>query len=436
MRSISPPFVVATPSGARIRPRLRVDAADQQLLRAVGEQLGRLASADVAVRCRAGSQRRPAGRPQARADRGILVAVGGGDHPDLQRPVGAGHQEPAGRTGGATPGDPAAAGSSRGDGRAAAGPNARVRQRGGAVRQAASPAAAAGQAGRGGGADRAGSGVGVPRRRAAEWAAQAATGAVRYDLWSDPGRGRWYADASWQLPARAVPSLAALRQDRALGVDLNAEHLDGWVLDRSGNPVGAPHTIPLHLGGLPASTRDGRLRAAVAALIRLAKTSDCRSVMVEDLDFGDARQVGREALGRGRRGKRFRRTVAGMPTRQFRDLLAGMATNAGLWVIAVDPGWTSRWGERQWRAPLNQSTRSAVTVSRHHAAAVVIGRRGLGLGARRRPGVPRAHRRMGEGELPARPDYRALGREGPGPPGGQRAAAWPRKTRQAERTGH
>src|ERR687887_2836061 len=54
MRSISPPFVVATPSGARIRTRLRVDAADQQLLRAVGEQLGRLADADVAVRCRLG----------------------------------------------------------------------------------------------------------------------------------------------------------------------------------------------------------------------------------------------------------------------------------------------------------------------------------------------------------------------------------------------
>ena len=40
----------------------------------------------------------------------------------------------------------------------------------------------------------------------------------------------------------------------------------------------------------------------------------CRSITVEDLDFVDARQVGRETLGRGRRGKRFRRTVAGIPT--------------------------------------------------------------------------------------------------------------------------
>jgi hypothetical protein len=270
--------------------------------------------------------------------------------------------------------------------------------------------------------------------RADEWAAQAASGAVRYDLWWDPARGRWYADASWRLAARPVPSLEELRRQRAFAVDLNAGHLDGWVLDPSGNPLGGPHTIPLVLEGLPASTRDGRLRAAVAEVVHLAMAADCRCIVVEDLDFADARQAGRETLGRGTRGKRFRHTVAGLPTRQFRDLLAGMAANAGLWVVAVDPAWTSVWGARYWQAPLNQSTKNSVTMSRHHAAAVVIGRRGLGLGARRRPGVPQAHQRMGKGELPARPDDHALDRQGPGPPGGQRAAAPPHKTRRAERT--
>ena len=271
--------------------------------------------------------------------------------------------------------------------------------------------------------------------RRAEWAAQAASGAVRYDLSFDPARGRWYAAASWRLPARQVPSPEELRQHRTVAVDLNAGHLDAWVLDPSGNPVGEPHTIALDLDGLPASSRDGRLREAVAATIRLARAGCRRSIMVEDLNFGDARHSGRETLGRGRRGKAFRRTVAGMPTRAFRDLLVGMAANAGLWVVAVDPGWTSKWGERYWQAPLTESTKTSVTVSRHHAAAVVIGRRGLGLGARRRPGVTRPHRRMGKGELPARLGGRAVGCEGPGPPGGQRAAARPRKTHPAERPG-
>jgi hypothetical protein len=269
--------------------------------------------------------------------------------------------------------------------------------------------------------------------RSHEWAAQAASGAVRYDLFFDPARGRWYAAASWRLPTRQVPSLEELRQHRTVAVDLNAGHLDAWVLDPSGNPVGEPATIALDLDGLAASTRDGRLRAAVAAIIRLAKANHCRSITVENLDFADARQVGRETLGRGRRGKVFRRTVAGMPTRAFRDLLVGMAANADLWVVAVDPGWTSTWAQRYWHAPLNQSTSSSTTVSRHHAAAVVIGRRGLGLGARRRPGVTRPHRRMGKGELPARPGSQAQGCEGPRPPGGQRAAARSRKTHPAER---
>ena len=82
--------------------------------------------------------------------------------------------------------------------------------------------------------------VGFTYRRD-EWAAQASSGAVRYDLSFDPvRRGRCYLDASWRLPARPVPSLEELREHRALGVDLNAEHLDCWVLDPAGNPVGAP----------------------------------------------------------------------------------------------------------------------------------------------------------------------------------------------------
>jgi hypothetical protein len=268
-----------------------------------------------------------------------------------------------------------------------------------------------------------------------EWAAQATSGAVRYDIWLDPVQGRWYIDASWRLPPPEAPSLEMLRQHYTLAVDLNADHLAGWVLDPSGNPLGAPVTIPLDLAGQPTPTRRGRLRQAVAALVRLAMASGCRSMTVEDLDFAGARQMGRETLGRGRRGRRLRRVVAGIPTRAFRELLVGMAANAELWVVAVDPAWTSRWGGRYWQAPLDQQTKPSVTVSRHHAAAVVIGRRGLGLGARRRPGVPRVHRRMGKGELPARSDYQVLGCEGPGPPGGQRAAAWPRETRLAERIG-
>jgi hypothetical protein len=40
MRSIEEPFVVARPAGVRIRTRLRLSAADQAVVRMVGEYLG------------------------------------------------------------------------------------------------------------------------------------------------------------------------------------------------------------------------------------------------------------------------------------------------------------------------------------------------------------------------------------------------------------
>ncbi len=68
--------------------------------------------------------------------------------------------------------------------------------------------------------------------RGQDVAAQAATGAVRYDIAFDPARGRWYLDASWKLPQTPPPGLGQLRQHRVLAADLNAGHLAAQVLDR------------------------------------------------------------------------------------------------------------------------------------------------------------------------------------------------------------
>jgi hypothetical protein len=250
--------------------------------------------------------------------------------------------------------------------------------------------------------------------RAEHWAAQVASGAVRYDIAYRSEWGRWYLSASWSHPRRPVPTLASLAGFPRVAVDLNAGHLGCIVLDPSGNPVGSPRTILLDLEDQSSTTRDGRLRAAISQLITLAKAHGCQAIAVEDLDFAEARVEGRETLGRGRRAKRFRRTVAGIPTGQFRDRLTQMCTNQGLWVIAVDPAYTSKWGRQHWLAPLRDTNSAAVTV--HHAAAVVIGRRSLGYRARRRPGVPPTHRRMGAGESyrPGQPRSRVGA--GPDPP--------------------
>jgi hypothetical protein len=224
--------------------------------------------------------------------------------------------------------------------------------------------------------------------RGDEVAAQAAAGAVRYDITLDAASGRWYLDASWRPPARAVPSLAELRQVPVVAVDVNIGHLAVAVVAPDGNVLGVPFTVPLDLAGLPATTRDGRLRAAITGLLATTRAHGARAIVIEDLDFAQARAEGREQAGnrpsRGRRGRAFRRAVAGIPTGKFRDRLVQMTHNAGLAVVAVDPAYTSRWGAQHWLAPLRAKHPQA---SGHHAAAVVIGRRALGHRARRRAGV-------------------------------------------------
>ncbi|MGG2459482.1 hypothetical protein ACO0M4_06600 [Streptomyces sp. RGM 3693] len=233
--------------------------------------------------------------------------------------------------------------------------------------------------------------------RRQEWLDRAtAHRAVRYDIVHDPARDRWYLDASWSADTAVLPTPEEIKAfgERLLGVDLNADHLAVCVLDPRGNPIAAPHTIPLEMTG-PASQRDGRLRAAISQLLDLAREHNCAGIAIENLGFTDARTTGRETMGRGRRGKTFRRTVAGIPTARFRERLRGMAYHRGLIVVAVDPAYTSIWGEKYWKAPLQQQTKT--TVTRHHGAAVAIGRRGLGYRLRRRPGVTPAHQRMSAG---------------------------------------
>ncbi len=145
-------------------------------------------------------------------------------------------------------------------------------------------------------------------------------------------------------------------------------------------------------------------RAAITTLLNLAEHQRCSAVVVENLNFADARSAGRETLGRGARGKRFRRTVAGIPTRKFRERLTSMATRRGIAVIGVDPAYTSMWGREHWRTPLQQQTSDPTVVTVHHGAAVAIGRRGLGKPIRRRPAGPRTQQRMCAGTPPARPD--------------------------------
>jgi IS605 OrfB family transposase len=253
--------------------------------------------------------------------------------------------------------------------------------------------------------------------RGDEVAAQAATGAIRYGISYDPAKDRWYLDASWETAPDPVPSLEELRRHAVVAVDVNAGHLAVAVAAADGNVRGTPVTVPLDLAGLPASTRDGRLRNAISGLIATARKHGARAVVIEDLDFAAARAGGRERTGsrptRGRRGRAFRRAVSAIPTGKFRDRLVQMAANAGLAVIVVDSAYTSKWGGEHWLAPLRHHHPEATG---HHAAALVTGRRGLGHRARRRANGNQPAPEEAARPAPARPRTKPAARPAPGKP--------------------
>ena len=251
------------------------------------------------------------------------------------------------------------------------------------------------------------SGTAVFCYRGQQWAQRITGGnSVSYTITRRPGRAGRYLSAAWSVPS--LPYWVGKQGCDAgddlyttgpvVGVDLNDGHLAVRRLDAHGNPAGPAGRIDVDLSGSSAR-RDAQVRHAITCLIRYTQRHHITAIAVEDLNFADARTTGRETMGRGARGKRFRKTVSGIPTAVFRRRLAGMAARAGIQLFAVNPAYSSIWGDAHWRKPYKN-------VTRHQAAATVIGRRAQGFRARRRKGVthPRPEDRAVRATDQARPD--------------------------------
>jgi IS605 OrfB family transposase len=241
------------------------------------------------------------------------------------------------------------------------------------------------------------------KHRGTEWADRiAANRAVAYRIHLDVERGRWYLTASWTRPVVKTIPLATARAHGMIGVDTNADHLAAYRLDPHGNPVGEPTRFFYDLSGT-APHRDAQVRHAITQLLHWAKHCGVAAIGIEDLDF--AAEKTREKHGRK---KRFRQLISGMPTGKLRARLVSMAAELGLAIVAVDPAYTSQWGDQHWRKPLNSNKR---TMTRHDAASVAIGRRALGHPIRRRTTPPPQHQSDAAGHRTVQADRGTRGRE-------------------------
>ncbi|MFF5248667.1 IS200/IS605 family accessory protein TnpB-related protein [Streptosporangium sp. NPDC000095] len=251
------------------------------------------------------------------------------------------------------------------------------------------------------------------RHRGAEWRDRIeANRAVAYRMHLDVARGRWYLTASWSRPVVKTVPLEAARARGMVGVDTNADHFAAYRLDACGNPVGEPKRFFYDLSGT-ADHRDAQVRHAITRLLHWAKRVGVAAIGIENLDF--AQDKTREKHGRR---KRFRQLISGMPTGKLRARLVSMAAEHGLAIVAVDPAYTSMWGDEHWRKPLTSKIR---TMTRHDAASIAIGRRALGHPIRRRTAPPHDDQSDRRGHRTVQAGPGARGREGTRPPVTERA---------------
>ncbi|MFF2809023.1 IS200/IS605 family accessory protein TnpB-related protein, partial [Streptomyces sp. NPDC058000] len=246
----------------------------------------------------------------------------------------------------------------------------------------------------------------------------------------DVERGRWYLTASWTRPVVKTVPLDAARAKGMVGMDTNADHFAAYLLDGHGNPVGEPRRFSYDLSG-SADHRDAQIRHALTRLLHWTKQAGAKAIGIENLDF--ATEKTREKHGRR---KRFRQLISGMPTGKLKARIVSMAAEQGLAIVAVDPAYTSMWGDEHWRKPLTSNKRK---MSRHDAAGIAIGRRALGHPIRRRTAPPQHHQSDGAGHRTAQAEPVVLGSEEPRHPATDRsqelrARAEGTRTRATSRT--
>ncbi|MFJ8109001.1 IS200/IS605 family accessory protein TnpB-related protein [Streptomyces sp. NPDC096132] len=251
------------------------------------------------------------------------------------------------------------------------------------------------------------------QHRGAEWRDRIeGNRAVAYRIHLDVQRSRWYLTASWTRPVGKTVPLEAARADGMVGVDTNADHFAAYQLDRNGNPMGDPRRFFYDLSGT-ADHRDAQIRHAISKLLHWADRCGVKAIGIENLDFGQEKT--REKHGRR---KRFRQLISGIPTGKLKARLVSMAAEHGLSIVAVDPAYTSTWGDEHWRKPLTSNKRK---MSRHDAASVAIGRRALGHSIRRRTAPPHDDQSDRRGHRTAQAGPAARGRKGTRPPVTERA---------------
>ncbi len=186
--------------------------------------------------------------------------------------------------------------------------------------------------------------------------------AITWLLFRDDA-GRWQARATIdEPPAEMVTDLRV----GVIAVDLNEDHLAVTLVDRMGNPL-YREALPFPAAGTDEHVAEAMIGEAVRMLCVWTRANRF-GIAVEKLDFSK-KKAALKAFG-----KRHARRLSGMAYASFYQVLSARCAREGIDLHQVNPAFTSVIGGKKY-APWRGFTR-------HHAAALVIGRRALGFGER------------------------------------------------------
>jgi IS605 OrfB family transposase len=175
-----------------------------------------------------------------------------------------------------------------------------------------------------------------------------------------------------------LPKPITSRPRGVVAVDINSDHLAVVELDRFGNPVHRL-TLPLSLHQLTTHQARARIGDTAAALIAYCASKQ-KPLVIEDLDFQKKKSQLRELSAL------HARMLSAFAYKSILAHLKARGETVGVEVQSVNPAYTSLIGRVKF------ADRYGLSI--HHAAALSIGRRYLGVSER----MPQGRREIPDGK--------------------------------------
>jgi IS605 OrfB family transposase len=170
--------------------------------------------------------------------------------------------------------------------------------------------------------------------------------------------GKW--NAAVQFTPAPVKHVSRHSAYGCIGIDMNPGSI-GWAyIDGNGN-LKAHGQIPLQMG-LPSGKQDAQIVDACLQLTTLANTFAC-PIVCEELNFYTKKEQLRE------RGRKYARMLSGWAYSRFYELLESILSNRGIYLMKVNPAYTSVIGLVKYARQYGLAS--------DEAAAMAIARRGM-----------------------------------------------------------